>query len=254
MTANFGNSFPKCAWVLEVLQSKWRPLRRFRFLQSDPLPDLHIEIGKKMKTPQAFWDKVAEKYALRPIKDIPSYEKTMAHSRRYLTPGDRVVELGCGTGSTSILLADRVKEFIGTDFSNGMISIANRKLKERPVENLTFIRSDTSGEGFTKGSFDAVLAFNLLHLVEDLPATARNVQDLLRPGGVFISKSACLADGNRLIRALIWCMRKIGYAPYVNIMSHEDLKRDITGAGFEIIDEARYPSTSMSRFIVARKR
>lgn len=206
-----------------------------------------------MKTTDAFWDKHAEGYAKRPIKDMPAYEQTLAHVRRHLTSTDKVVELGCGTGSTALLLADSVANMTGTDISEKMIEIANGKVADHPTDNVQFTRSDASCSALPTAGYDAVLAFNLMHLLRDIPATARSARRLLKPGGLFISKTPCLAKANRFLPALIWVMRKVGYAPYVGILSVQDLERDIASAGFEIVETAFYPAKSGSRFIVARR-
>ena len=51
-----------------------------------------------------FWDKAAAKYAKSPIEDIEAYNYTIGRTRSYLSPTDRVLEVGCGTGSTALLL------------------------------------------------------------------------------------------------------------------------------------------------------
>ena len=53
----------------------------------------------------AFWDRIAPKYAADPIADPAAHEATLERTRRLLGPGHRVVEIGCGTGSTALALA-----------------------------------------------------------------------------------------------------------------------------------------------------
>ena len=61
-----------------------------------------------MQETMKFWDGIAEKYAKRPISDMAAYEYTLGRTRSYLKPEDQVLELGCGTGSTALLLAGDV--------------------------------------------------------------------------------------------------------------------------------------------------
>ena len=66
--------------------------------------------------------------------------------------------------------------------------------------------------------FNAVLGFNYLHLVRDLPGTLRRIHALLAAEGLFISKTPCVGDMNPLIRfALLPAMRTIGKAPYAGV-------------------------------------
>ena len=54
-----------------------------------------------MVSSEAFWDGVADKYAKTPIPDEADYAYTLERVRAHLKPGDRVLEIGCGTGSTA---------------------------------------------------------------------------------------------------------------------------------------------------------
>ena len=118
-----------------------------------------------MITSERFWDKHAEGYAKRPVKNVPAYEQTLERARAYLTRNDRVLELGCGTGTTALKLCGDAAYITGSDISPVMIGIARGKAEDQGLENVDFITSDASVPGFDAGSFDAVMAFNLLHLL-----------------------------------------------------------------------------------------
>ena len=95
------------------------------------------------------------------------------------------------------------------------------------------------------GQHDAVLAFNYLHLVRDLPGTLRRIHALLADGGLFISKTPCLGDMNPLIRlALLPAMRAIGKAPYAGAFSASALERQPAAAGFEILATKSTPTAA----------
>jgi ubiquinone/menaquinone biosynthesis C-methylase UbiE len=74
-----------------------------------------------------FWDKVAERYARRPVDDEAAYQHKLQVTRDYLTPGMTVLEFGCGTGTTALAHAPFVKRILATDVSPKMIEIARRK-------------------------------------------------------------------------------------------------------------------------------
>jgi len=97
------------------------------------------------------------------------------------------------------------------------------------------------------------MAFNFLHLLEDIPSAVRRVDELLKPGGLFISKTACFAEHARLLRLALTVMRPLGFAPYVRFLKVTELEDSITRAGFEILETGTYPPSPPSRFIVARK-
>jgi ubiquinone/menaquinone biosynthesis C-methylase UbiE len=206
-------------------------------------------------TDAEFWNRAARKYAADPIADMPGYDRTIARVRGLLGPRDRVLELGCGTGSTALLLAGDVAEYLATDFSDGMIKIANDKLAATPVAPLRFrvARAETlMAEG---ARFDAVLGFNYLHLVEDVQRTLGAIAALLPPGGLFVSKTACLSAMNPLIRLAIPVMQVFNKAPHVNILSAQELRAAIERAGLTI-EAVEYHGTGRKDarpVIIARK-
>jgi 2-polyprenyl-3-methyl-5-hydroxy-6-metoxy-1,4-benzoquinol methylase len=211
-----------------------------------------------MQDPALFWDRVAEKYARRKIGDMSSYTYTLDRTRSYLSPQDRVLELGCGTGSTALLLAEGVAEVTASDLSAEMIRIGKAKALDQKVANVRFVTADLFDDALDQGPYDAVLTLNLLHLLEDPAAAARRIYDRLKSGGVFISKTVCAPTEGwgvklRLIKLILPVMQWLGKAPHVNIMPVAELERVMTDAGFEIVESANYPDTSLSRYIVARK-
>lgn len=205
-----------------------------------------------------FWDNTAEKYAKSPIRDMDSYTYTLERTRSYLAATDRVLELGCGTGSTALLLADAVAEITGADLSQNMIRIATRKAQEQGVKNARFVAAEVFDQAVNDGPYDVVMAFNLIHLIEDTPRTMRRFNDLLKPEGLFISKTVCLSEGGlpfryRMLRLMLPAMQCLGRAPYVKFMKIEELEREVTAAGFKIIETGNYPASPPSRYIVAKR-
>ena len=206
-----------------------------------------------MTTAIHFWDRVAPKYARSPIRNMDAYQQTMERTRNYLAPSDRVLEIGCGTGSTALLLSDQVAEIVATDFSAAMIEIAEDKRSDQGIANVTFRQAPAVDQVFEPASFDVVLGFNLLHLLRDPGAAARRANTLLKPGGVFISKTTCLAQASLPIRMLVPVLRWIGYAPFVNMLRKHTLEAEIMNAGFEIVETGDYPASPPNHFVVARK-
>lgn len=207
-----------------------------------------------MKDTAKFWDAAAAKYAKSPIENMDGYNRTLDLTRKYLTPSDRVLELGCGTGSTALLLAENVKDYVASDVSPNMIEIGIGKSKDAGIENIEFVVSNVMDVDTPTQSYDAVLAFNILHLLEDLSGCAQKVNSLLKPGGLFVSKTFSQMDAKaplkyKVIKMLLPLMQLLGKAPYVNFMGVKVLEDTIVSAGFEIVEAGDYPT----RFIVARK-
>jgi ubiquinone/menaquinone biosynthesis C-methylase UbiE len=203
-----------------------------------------------------FWDRTSRKYARGAIADQAGYDRTLDRTRALLRPGGRVLELGCGTGTTALRLAGAVQRYLATDISAGMIAIAEEKHAADPIPGLAFRTVTAEALAPEAAQFDAVLGFNYLHLVRDLPGTLRRIHALLAAEGLFISKTPCVGDMNPLIRLVLPAMRAIGKAPYAGVFRAAELSRLIGVAGFDILAAESHATRGNDGrpYIVARKR
>ncbi len=180
-----------------------------------------------------FWDQVAEKYSQQPIADPEAYARKLSKTQDYMRPDMRVLEFGCGTGSTALKHAPFVSEVLATDISEAMLEVGRQRATEAEVDNVTFKRSGIEDFDGPDGSFDMVLALNLLHLVPDRQAALANIHRLLKPGGVFISSTVCLSDHMWFLRPVIPVMQWLGKAPFVNFLKAHDVLAEIETTGFQ---------------------
>lgn len=201
----------------------------------------------------SFWDKHAAGYAARPVKDEGAYAATLERVRAHLSAEDRVLELGCGTGTTALKLADAAAHITATDISGEMIAISREKAAAAGVVTVDFRMGGPGDGSLPAGPFDAVLAFNFLHLLENVPAAIAEIRGLVKPGGHFISKTPCLSGRYRVFWPLVAAMRLVGKAPYVNFFSPEKLEEAIRAAGFDILETGDYPKSPPSHLVVARR-
>lgn len=203
--------------------------------------------------PSQFWDRRAVAYSKKPVPDADAYERTLERVRAYLTPNDRVLELGCGTGSTALKLAESAREILATDYSAEMIAIASAKAALEGVSQVEFRRCTLDDETLPMGSFDVVMAMNLLHLFDEIPARLARIYELVRPGGRFISKTPCIGDQGLALRVVIPLLRVVGVAPFVNFVTERSLVAAIEAAGFVLEETGMYPKKSRSFLVVARR-
>ena len=98
-----------------------------------------------------------------------------------------------------------------------------------------------------------MLGFNLLHLVRDLPGAIAHAHGLLKPGGLYITKTACLGNMNPLIRLAVPVMQLIGKAPFVHSLTRDSLEAAIRAGGFEIAEARAFDGAPAAWFVVARK-
>jgi predicted TPR repeat methyltransferase len=198
-----------------------------------------------------FWDKAAAKYAKSPISDMSGYLETLERIRTVLQPHHRVLEIGCGTGSTALELAADVDQYTATDVSSKMIAIAKSKQNADTPKNLRFETQEA--EKLAKGSHDVVLALNLLHLLPNLEEVLTQIHDELPVGGLFVSKTALLKDGAWYLRPMISVMRLFGKAPYVRMLGNAELKDILKSTGFDVTETLNQGGVAPRLFIVCQK-
>ncbi|HEV7307121.1 class I SAM-dependent methyltransferase [Ensifer sp.] len=204
-----------------------------------------------------FWDRASRKYARGAIADPAGYERTLARTRALLLPNDRVLELGCGTGTTAFRIAGDVQTYLATDLSAEMIAIARERYAAEMMPHLIFRTGTAETLAAGQVQYDAVLGFNYLHLVRELSETLANIHALLAPRGLFISKTPCVGDMNPLVRlALLPAMRALGLAPFAASFGVEQLSEYMRLSGFDILaTESHATAGDDGRpYIVARKR
>lgn len=199
-----------------------------------------------------FWDKIAKRYSKQPVADEESYQKKLQKSREYFRPDIEVLEIGCGTGSTAIIHAPYVKHIEAIDISSKMIDIARGKAEEKNIKNVTFKCSAIDELKVPDETLDAVLALSILHLVENRDEVIAGVHRMLKPGGLFISSTACLEGVMKIITLIEPIGRFLGLMPMVKAFTAKELAKSISSAGFKI-DYQWQPGKNKALFIVAIK-
>jgi len=201
-----------------------------------------------------FWDKAAPSYAKRTISDPDAYHTTLTRTIHHLSPTDRVLELGCGTGSTAMDLAPHVAHITATDISPAMIEIGREKVWSASVRNVTLLAAETGDPVLAEGApYDVILAMNLLHLLPRQAEALAQAHTLLKPGGLLISKTACLGE-KWYFRPLVGALKLIGKAPPVLHQTLAQTRDAIINAGFEPVEELVQSGIVPRLFLVARRR
>ena len=205
-----------------------------------------------MSRSDAFWDRVAEKYSRRPVPDEAVYQHKLAVTQRYFSPDSKVLEIGCGTGTTAVHHAPAVAHIRAIDISTNMIEIARRRASEAGVHNVDFEVARIDELKVEDASYDAVLGLSILHLVEDRQVVIDDVFRMLKPGGVFVTSTICLGDNMKWFRFIGPVGRFFGFMPLVRIFTTDELRASMQSAGFEI-DVDHKPEKSHALFLVAKK-
>lgn len=114
------------------------------------------------------------------------------------TPG-RVADLGCGTGTLSLLLADEGHTVDGVDFSPEMVRLARAKAGDR--DDVTFRVEDAADVRLPMRRYDTVLCRHVLWAMPDPAAALRRWVDLLSPGGLLVLVEGSWSTGAGLTAA-----------------------------------------------------
>lgn len=199
-----------------------------------------------------FWDKIAERYSKQPIADKVAYQKKLQVTREYFRPDMEVLEFGCGTGSTAISHAPYVKHIEAIDISSKMIEIAQGKADANNIENVTFKCSTIDEFNVPDQTFDAVLGLSILHLLENKDEVISRIHKMLKPGGIFVTSTACIGDTMKFFKIIAPMGKFLGLMPLVKVFTTRELEDSLTNAGFQI-DYQWQPGKNKAVFIVATK-
>lgn len=199
-----------------------------------------------------FWDRMADKYAAQPVADEVSYRRKLEVTQSYFTPESEVLEFGCGTGSTAIVHAPHVRHITAIDVSKRMIEIARVKADAEGVTNVSFQQADITDTSLPTAHYDVVLGLSILHLLKDPDAVIARVYEVLKPGGLFVSSTACLGANMKFIKYLAPLGQAVGLLPTLNVMTPDELTGKVTMAGFEIVHRWE-PGKGKAVFLIGRK-
>lgn len=141
---------------------------------------------------------------LRPIGDL-------VRERLAPKPGEAVVDVGCGTGQTTLQLADAVGpdgRVVGVDISTPMLALARERAGAR--DNVSFLEDDAQTHSFAPASFDALFSRFGVMFFDDPVAAFANLGAAMRPGGRLSfacwrppQQNLWMSEGVRVIASLL---------------------------------------------------
>ncbi len=176
-------------------------------------------------------------------------------SDRWVEPGQKVLELGCGTGTLAAMMAERGADVVAIDVSERML--AEARTKASAVQFLH--RTATEIEEFGSGRFDRVVGTLVLsELSEDeVDYVLRAAAKVLKPEGMLV-----LADEIRPARflerlpyyAVRWPLAAVTFALTQNTThALKDIDKRLEQAGFRVVQNRRYLLGSLA-LVAAEKR
>jgi ubiquinone/menaquinone biosynthesis C-methylase UbiE len=175
-------------------------------------------------------------------------EKRIARLLLALSPGDGVLDVGCGTGNFTREFARSVGPdglAVGLDVSQTMLARAVRDTAAAGYDQVAYVRADAADAPFLDASFDAICCFAALNLFADPYAALDSFTRVLTPGGrlaIFTSargRSVPLRTFERVVQA------RSG----MNMFERDELVNALAERGFENV---RQRVTGMTQFVGAR--
>jgi 2-polyprenyl-3-methyl-5-hydroxy-6-metoxy-1,4-benzoquinol methylase len=207
---------------------------------------------------QRFWDKQAKKYDYSEKQFEPVLKDVIAKTKKYLDSNDNVLDFGCATGTKTLDIASAIKHIHGLDISAEMVKEATKKRREANIINCSFSQGTIFKDDLEKTSFDKIISFSVIHLLEDCEEVIQRIHELLKPGGLFISTTACFKDKmalkNRLELGTYLIFKRLGIFPlHLNIFKIDDVEKLIENQNFKIVEKEKIFHGITACFIVARK-
>jgi SAM-dependent methyltransferase len=172
-------------------------------------------------------------------------------ARSGVAPGERVLEVGCGTGAATAPFAEAVGErgrVVGVDISEPMLAGARKRIAESGLHNIIVLQADAQTYRFEARSFDLITSrFGVMFFADPIAAFS-NLLPALRPGGrLCFACWASLEDNRHWLIPYEVALRHLGppapkdpRAPGPMAFSDPDYVRSFLGtAGFEAIEIRR---------------
>ena len=208
---------------------------------------------------EKIWNLLANNYdeSEKPFRDV--HRENLKKTKNYLNKGDIVLDFGCGTGTQALGIAGDVKEVHGIDISPKMIEIAKTRAYESKTTNVYFTQAIIFDERLKKGSFDVIMAFNILHYLEDTKEIMQRINELLKPEGLFISSTECMGEEEKkkfsrfLSFSALFVMKKTRILS-TKFFKFSELENLIYNGNFQIIETGKLKLRDLRfYFIAARK-
>ena len=202
-----------------------------------------------MNKSEKFFDKVSSKSKPEPNQTA---FKIIESSKEFLEKDNCILDFGCGSGAITNKLSKVVKSVDAIDISSGMLEFAKKDAEKNSIGNINYLQTSIFDERFKDETFDVILAFNVLHYIDDMPRLIERINTLLKPNGFFISSTACLKEKRSLIGYFVLLLTKIGMMPKIFFYKKKELEAIIAKGNFDIKKSEKL-SKLPEYFIVTRK-
>ena len=185
-----------------------------------PLDDAFASPDAKRRYNRRLFHVIADRYDL--ITVLLSYGRDRHWKRRVVEaaavrPGERALDLACGTGDLAFMVADRGASVVGVDLTPKMLRLARGR---DPARRVRFVTGDMTALPLGDHAFDLVTAGYGLRNVPVLESALREILRVLRPGGRFVALDFNRPGNAAVRRAYLGYLTLVGSA--VGLALHGD--------------------------------
>jgi phosphatidylethanolamine/phosphatidyl-N-methylethanolamine N-methyltransferase len=203
-------------------------------------------------TGRAYWERHARNYDRSMLVLGRPMVRMLELVADAVSGADTVLEVAAGTGLVTVAIAPRVREVIATDYSGAMVEELRRRVAEAGLSNVTCSQGDVYALPYSPGTFDFVVAANVLHLLPDPPRALEVLRGLLRPGGRLVVPTFC-HDETLLSKVVSRVIALSGF-PSHRRFNARSLRDTLMQAGFELRMTETIAGVIPIEFVVAEAR
>lgn len=190
-----------------------------------------------------FWDSVAGVYDIFVnVINRKTHQTLRKIVAEQIQPGDNVLECACGTGLLTEVIAPRCEHLTATDFAPGMLERAKKNCAA--YGNITFEPADITALNYPDNSFDAVVAGNVIHLLDEPMKAIHELDRVCKPGGKLIIPTYMNRDKTGKTSGFASAVGKAG-ADFKRQFTVESYRQFFLDAGYGdvtvLLDEGRIP-------------
>ena len=178
---------------------------------------------------------------------------TIDSVNHYLKPTDNVLDFACGTCIISAGMAGHVAKVRAIDISEKMVELGRTRIEKLGIGNVELSQCGLFDESLEPGSFDAVVAANVLCYLEHWDREMERIRSLLKPGGLFLSATDCLGQQITGEGVRKFIKMHTGKMPYEAFFRMKGLEKKIAGSGFTILESKNLHPAPPNLFVAARK-
>lgn len=131
-----------------------------------------------------FWNRFAFAYDLATRSGDAGLREAASYIAGLLAPDACVLDAACGTGAFACAIASQVGEVIASDYASKMVEQTRAKIARMGLSNVSCQEGDITALPFAHDAFDAAIAGNMIHLLNDPQAGISELARVVKPKGI----------------------------------------------------------------------